>query len=113
VAEDADAEDQTEVHGGQLLLTEEQWEARRRQRGGKQHIGSGVRHGNGEKGDDRGGDREDDNDDDNSTSLGRGRSHYRGKFFDCGERGHMARNCPRKKKEQALLCNVDEETTLL
>jgi hypothetical protein len=25
----------------------------------------------------------------------------------------MARNCPRKKKEQALLCNVDKETTLL
>ncbi|BAF20309.1 uncharacterized protein [Oryza sativa Japonica Group] len=70
VAVDADVEDQTEVHGGQLLLAEEQWEASRRQRGSKQHTGSGVRHDNGKKGDDHGGDCEDDDDDGSSTSSG-------------------------------------------
>lgn len=107
VAEDADAEDQAASsveHAGQLLLTEEQWEARRRQRRGKEHVHGGI----GEKGGSH-----DDDDDGSSTSSRRGRSRYRGKCFDCGERGHMARNCPRKKKEQTLLCNVDEEPTLL
>jgi hypothetical protein len=28
-------------------------------------------------------------------------------------RGHMARDCPGKKKERALLADVDEEPTLL
>lgn len=108
VAEDADAEDQAASsveHAGQLLLTEEQWEARRRQRRGKEHVHGG--------GSEKGGGHDDDDDDGSSTSSGHGRSRYRGKCFDCGERGHMARNCPRKKKEQALLCNVDEEPTLL
>jgi hypothetical protein len=100
VAEDADAEDQaasSAEHAGQLLLTEEQWEARRRQRRGKEHA-----HGH-----------DDDDDDGSSTSSGRGRSRYRGKCFDCGVRGHMARDCPKKKKERALLVDVDDEPTLL
>ncbi|CAN6235006.1 unnamed protein product [Urochloa humidicola] len=81
------------------MLTQAQWEARRRQRGG------GGR---------RGGDHEDDGDDGgSSTSSERGRSRYRGKCFDRGVRGHMARDCPRKKKERALLTDVDEEPTLL
>jgi hypothetical protein len=108
VAEDADAEDQaasSAEHAGQLLLTEEQWEARRRQRRGKEHVHGGV----GEKG----GGHDDDDDDGSSTSSGRGRSRYRGKCFDCGVRGHMARDCPKKKKERALLVDVDDEPTLL
>jgi hypothetical protein len=117
VAEDADAEDQEAAgagHVGQLLLTEEQWEARRRQRSGKeQAYGGGARRGVGENGNGHGGDRDDDDDGGSSTSSGRGRSRYRGKCFDCGVRGHRARDCPKKKKERALLADVDEEAALL
>ncbi|CAO2036893.1 unnamed protein product [Urochloa humidicola] len=92
-----------------LLLTEEQWEARRRQRGGKEQAqgGGARRSGGGHEGD------RDDDDDDSSTSSGGGRSRYRGKCFDCGVHGHMARDCPKKKKARALLADVDEEPTLL
>ena len=94
VAEDADAEDQEAAgagHVGQLLLTEEQWEARRRQRSGKEQAhGGGARRGVGEKGNGHGGDRDDGGG--GSTRSGRGRSRYRGKCFDCGVRGHRARD---------------------
>ena len=105
VAEDANAEEQEAVHGGnagQLLLTEEQWEARRRRDIGKEQV-RGCRDGHGS-------DRDDDGS--SSTSSGRGRSRYRGKCFDCGVRGHKARDCP-KKKERALLADVEEEAALL
>jgi len=92
--------------GEQLLLTKAQWEARSRQ-----HRGGGRR-GGGEHGGGHGGDRDDD-DGGSSTSSERGRSRYRGKCFDCGVRGHMARDCLKKKREKALLCDVDEEATLL
>ncbi|CAN6215165.1 unnamed protein product [Urochloa humidicola] len=112
VAEDADNEDQeaaNPANSGQLLLTEAQWEARRRQRSGKEvHDGGARRSGDGHEGD-----RDDDDDGGSSTSSGGGRSRYRGKCFDCGVRGHMARNCPKRKKGRALLADVDEEPTLL
>ncbi|CAN6238154.1 unnamed protein product [Urochloa humidicola] len=109
VAEEADAEDDPVVNAGsgeQLLLTKAQWEARSRQRGG------GGRRGGNEHGGGYGGDRDDD-DGGSSTSSGGGRSRYRGRCFDCGARGHMARECPKKRKEKALLADVDEEPTLL
>jgi hypothetical protein len=43
-----------------------------------------------------------------SSGLSRRSSRYRGRCFDCGERGHMIRNCLRKKKERALLCDFDD-----
>ena len=107
-AKDADAEDREATNGGnagQLLLTEEQWEARRRRHIGKDQVCS-CRDGHGS-------DRDDDDDGSSSTSSGRGRSHYRGKCFDCGVRGHKARDCPKKKKERALLADVKEEAALL
>ncbi|CAN6204163.1 unnamed protein product [Urochloa humidicola] len=110
VAEEADTEDDPVVKAGsgeQLLLTKAQWEARSRQRGG-----SGRRNG-GEHSGSHGGDHGDDDDDGSSTSMGHGRSRYRGRCFDCGVRGHMARDCPRKKKERTLLADIDEEPTLL
>ncbi|CAN6337797.1 unnamed protein product [Urochloa humidicola] len=106
VAEEADAEYEPVAKTGsgeQLLLTEAQWKARSSQRGGGRHRSSSE-HGGGHEGDDDGG---------SSTSSGSGRSRYRGNCFDCGVRGHMARDCPRKKKERALLADVDEEPTLL
>jgi hypothetical protein len=89
VAKEADAEDESVARtgGGELLLTKAQWETHSRQRGG------GSIHG-GDR-DDGGGD-----DDNSNTSSGRGRSRYRGKCFDGGVRGHMARDCPKKKRER-------------
>jgi hypothetical protein len=114
VAEDADNDDakQAIVEGvEQLLLTEEQWEARRRQRGKEHARGGNGRRGNG------GGNDHDNSDDDTSSTLSsmsrRGKRHYRGRCFECGERGHMARDCRAKKKEKALLVNVEDEPTLL
>ena len=68
---------------GQLLLTAAQWEARRRACGG----------GN------------DDNDGRSSADSGaRGR---RGKCSNCGVRGHFSRDCPKPRKEKALLADDD------
>jgi hypothetical protein len=53
VAEDADTEEQEATNGGhieKLLLTEEQWEARRCQRDKEQTHDSGTRRGDSEKG---------------------------------------------------------------
>ncbi|CAN6231671.1 unnamed protein product [Urochloa humidicola] len=76
------------------------------------HSG-GARHDGGERGDGYEGDRDDD-DGCSSTSSGRGRSRYRGKCFNYGERGHMAQYCPNRKKEKVLLATgVDKEPTLL
>ncbi|CAO2168734.1 unnamed protein product [Urochloa humidicola] len=105
VVEEADAENEPVDKSGsgeQLLLTKAQWEARSCQCGGGEH------HGGGERGSGYG-----DDDANSSTSSGCGGSRYRGWCFGCGVHGHMARECPKKRKEKALLCNVDEEATLL
>jgi hypothetical protein len=88
-------------------------------RSGKELAHSGeVRcagHGSGEKGGGRDNGHNEEDDDTSSTSSGLSRrsSRYRGRCFNCGERGHMMRNCSRKKKERALLCDADEESALL
>ncbi|RLM69158.1 hypothetical protein C2845_PM17G10780 [Panicum miliaceum] len=80
VAEDADAEEQEAANAGnagQLYLTEEQWEARRRRGRSKEQVyGGGARRGVGENNGGHGGDRDDDDDDGSNTSSGRGRSRY-------------------------------------
>ncbi|XP_062223882.1 uncharacterized protein LOC133922530 [Phragmites australis] len=104
---------------GRLLLTEERWEDRRRQRDGKQRAcgGEGARRDSDERRGRRNDDHSDNNDDDDrgSTSSGsrRGGSRYRGRCFECGERGHRAKDCRGKKKERALLADVDDEPMLL
>jgi hypothetical protein len=114
VAEDADNDSTKQAIAEgveQLLLTEEQWEARRRQRG-KEH----ARDGNGHRGNGSGNDHDNRDDDTSSTLSGmsrRGKRRNRGCCFECGERGHMARDCRAKKKEKALLVNVEDEPTLL
>ena len=80
-------------------------EARRRRHIGKEQV-RGCRDGHGS-------DRDDDDGGSSSTSSGRGRSRCRGKCFDCGVREHKARDCPKKKKERALLADVEEEAALL
>jgi hypothetical protein len=104
--EQDDVEESTDP--ARLLLTEQQWEARRRK--GKERVRRGE-----EKHVGRSGGHSEDDDDASSTCSGASRrsGRYRGRCFDCGERGHMARNCPRKKKEKAMLADVEEEYALL
>ena len=73
VAEDADVEEAAD-DVGRLFLTEEQWEARWRQRDGKERACSGyARHGSGEKGVGRSGGHDKDDGDASSTSSGASR----------------------------------------
>ncbi|KAF0935088.1 hypothetical protein E2562_030331, partial [Oryza meyeriana var. granulata] len=37
----------------------------------------------------------------------------RGRCFNCGVRGHIARDCRKPRKEKALLVDTDDEPTLL
>ena len=111
VAEEADAEEPAADHAGRLFLTEEQWEARRRQRDGKERAcNSYARHGSGEKGVGRSGSHDKDDGDASSTSSG-ARRRYRGRCFNCGVRGHRTRDC-RETKERALLADADEPALL-
>ena len=76
-----------ERNDGQLLLTADQWEARRRQHGGG-------------------------HDHDGGSSVASGVRRRRGKCHNCGTRGHFARESRKPKKEQALLTEVDYESGL-
>jgi hypothetical protein len=108
VAEEQDDVEEESTDPARLLLTEQQWEARRRKgkervrRGEEKYVGCSGGH-------------SEDDDDASSTCSGASRrsGRYRGRCFDCGERGHMARNCPRKKKEKAMLADVEGEYALL
>ncbi|KAL6639641.1 hypothetical protein ACP70R_023372 [Stipagrostis hirtigluma subsp. patula] len=109
VAEEQDDVEEEAGAAGRLLLTEEQWDARRRQRGKERARRDGGARSRG-----RSGGHDEDDDDVCSTKSGRSASdgRHRGRCFNCGERGHIARFCP-EKKEKALLADADEEPTLL
>ncbi|EEE63110.1 hypothetical protein OsJ_17918 [Oryza sativa Japonica Group] len=107
VAEDADAEDHVEAHSEQLLLTEEQWEARRRQRRDKDRVREG-----GAKDDGRNSDN-DDGGSSVSSEVNRRPRRPGGKCYNCGVRGHLSRDCRKPRKEEALLASADDEPTLL
>ncbi|KAL6633643.1 hypothetical protein ACP70R_026314 [Stipagrostis hirtigluma subsp. patula] len=114
VAEQADEEDEKTGGAARLLLTEEQWEARRRggkerARGGEGRRGGEARRGSGGKS----GGEYDDDDGGSSTCSGRSERRNRGRCFNCGVRGHLARDCKEPKKGKALLADADEEPCLL
>lgn len=105
VAEEPRDIDEETGGAGRLLLTEEQWEARRSRRGG-----------NARRGGDKGSGSHVDDDGDSSTysgTSGRSERRNRGKCFNCGVRGHLARDCREPRKEKALLAEVNDEPTLL
>lgn len=105
VAEEPRDIDEETGGAGRLLLTEEQWEARRSRRGG-----------NARRGGDKGSGSHVDDDGDSSTysgTSGRSERRNRGKCFNCGVRGHLARDCREPRKEKALLAEVNDESTLL
>jgi hypothetical protein len=100
----------------QLLLTEAQWEARRRERNKQRKPRDGdKRRDNGDRGNN--GDEHSDGDDDASSmasgSSQRGWSRNKGQCFECGGYGHITQFCREKKrKEKALLADVEEPTLL-
>jgi hypothetical protein len=121
VAEDADVDNakakEVATEGvRQLLLTEAQWEARRRERNKQRKPRDGdKRRGNGDRSNN--GDEHNDGDDDASSmasgSSRRGWSRNKGQCFECGGYGHIARFCREKKrKEKALLADIEEPTLL-
>ncbi|KAF0894023.1 hypothetical protein E2562_033807 [Oryza meyeriana var. granulata] len=116
VAEESRDVDEETGGAGRLLLTEEQWEARRHN--GKEHGGEARHGGNAQRGggSDKGSGSHVDDDGGSSTCSGTsGRSEHRnrGSCFNYGVRGHIARDCREPKKERALLADACEEPCLL
>uniref|UniRef100_A0ACD5ZX98 Uncharacterized protein n=1 Tax=Avena sativa TaxID=4498 RepID=A0ACD5ZX98_AVESA len=91
-------DDQGGISSGQLLLTEEQWEARKRQPRGGRTSGKGDGPGNGRLRNGRKGGQPQQQ---TALTQGSGNNIGRNNCRYCGKKGHWARECRKKQRDEA------------
>ncbi|KAM0888208.1 hypothetical protein ACQ4PT_028539 [Festuca glaucescens] len=92
------------IGGKHLLLSKKQW---RSYQSGKGDCGDVRGHGN------RRNDEDNSSDSDTSVRSGCKAGKKKGKFYNCGVRGHYSSECRNPKKEDAFFTSADEHPTLM
>ncbi|XP_066378831.1 uncharacterized protein [Miscanthus floridulus] len=103
---------QLKAAGGKLLLTEEQWVERYKQRGQESSYGGSGSGGRGKRRG-RGRGRGAGGNSDSRANSSSGRPSLDDPCKHCGKKGHWARDCRGKKEEQAHVAQDDKPTLML